>query len=307
MIRLPLNGDPISSSDANSKDGKDETTASLKSQSWLNTNLSWDFTDIWKIKPNEYPTLIAPAKINLVIPEVSYGTQISLSATSDNNAVPIAYTSSDNTVAEISGMVLIARKAGNVIITASQPASDGFFAGRTSVILTIRKKTLTVTANPAAITYGDALPQSYSCLYSGFANGETESVLTQLPLFTCSATSWSTVGEYLIIPSGASAQNYSFNYTNGTLTVTKRNLQVTPGNTSRTYGNSNPPFTLSYSGFVNGNTEASILIKPTAATAPPCVVRRRRGYVFRDYRRRDTCFDSRFEGLTVLSIRRRVS
>ena len=38
-------------------------------------------------------------------------------------------------------------------------------------------------------------------------------------VITCEATSQSPAGEYPIIPSGAVAQNYEFNYVNGKLTV----------------------------------------------------------------------------------------
>jgi len=38
-----LNSAPISSSNADSKDGKDATTSNLQNQAWLSSNLSWDF------------------------------------------------------------------------------------------------------------------------------------------------------------------------------------------------------------------------------------------------------------------------
>jgi hypothetical protein len=51
------------------------------------------------------------------------------------------------------------------------------------------------------------------------------------------------------------------------LTIHKRNLTVTPVDTSRIYGDANPAFTLSYDGFINGNTEDDVsIIKPTITT-----------------------------------------
>jgi hypothetical protein len=131
--------------------------------------------------------------------------------------------------------------------------------------LTINKVNVTVVANSVSFIYGD-VPQ-YSCQYIGFVNGEAEEVLTSLPIFTCSATSQSNAGNYAITPSGAEAQNYTFAYQPGTLTIQKRNLRVIPDNALRVYGNTNPAFTLSYAGFVNGNTAADIAIKPTASTS----------------------------------------
>ncbi len=55
---ITLNGNAISSTNANSKDGKDAVTANFQDQAWLTTNLTWDFTDTW-IMPGagEYPVL----------------------------------------------------------------------------------------------------------------------------------------------------------------------------------------------------------------------------------------------------------
>ena len=87
--------------------------------------------------------------------------------------------------------------------------------------LTIVQAPLTVTANSFTITQGDAMPV-FTASYSGFRNGNTESVLTKQPKFTCSATSSSTPGTYDIIVSDAEARNYSMNYVKGTLTVIKK-------------------------------------------------------------------------------------
>jgi hypothetical protein len=46
---VKLNGDPIGSSDADSKDGKDATLSSFQNQSWIQTNLGWDFQTIWEM------------------------------------------------------------------------------------------------------------------------------------------------------------------------------------------------------------------------------------------------------------------
>ena len=87
--------------------------------------------------------------------------------------------------------------------------------------LTVTQAPLTVTANSFTITQGDAMP-AFTATYSGFRNGNTESVLTKKPKFTCSANSSSTPGTYDIIVSDAEAKNYSMNYVKGTLTVIKK-------------------------------------------------------------------------------------
>ncbi len=85
--------------------------------------------------------------------------------------------------------------------------------------LTITKAPLAITAKDYTIKQGEILP-TFDASYAGFKNNETESVLTQKPTFTCSATSASSPGTYDIIVSGAAAQNYDVSYVKGTLTIT---------------------------------------------------------------------------------------
>ena len=94
----------------------------------------------------------------------------------------------------------------------------GNYTSTKNANFTINKAPLTITAKSYTITEGDPLP-SFECTYSGFKNGDTESVLTTLPTITCDATDSETAGEYDITPSGAAATNYSFNYVKGTLTI----------------------------------------------------------------------------------------
>lgn len=85
-------------------------------------------------------------------------------------------------------------------------------------VLTITQAPLIVTANSFTITEGDALP-TFTATYKGFRNGETESVLTKQPKFTCTATTSSVPGTYDIIVSDAEAKNYAIAYVKGTLTI----------------------------------------------------------------------------------------
>ena len=269
-ISVSVNGNPIGSQDENSKNGKDIPTANFQSPSWLQSTLGWNFSTIWCVVEQfpefqmQYSGYQNPS-ITFNLPEISYGDQITLDISSTNTITPILITSSDNSVVEITGNLLIAQKAGNVIITAFQPSGSAFFVGEKSINVIIKKKELKVTANPANAVYGDAMPQ-YSCQYSGFVFGDNEAIFTKLPTLTCSATSQSDAGTYTIVPSGAEAVNYTFTYINGTLTIGKRNLQVIPNDASRVYGYDNPLFSLSYNSFVNGDNDSNIAIKPVAAT-----------------------------------------
>ena len=85
-------------------------------------------------------------------------------------------------------------------------------------ILTILPATLTVTANDVYKLEGDDIP-ALTLSYNGFVNSENENVLTKKPVATTTATMFSPLGEYPIKVSGGEADNYTFNYKNGTLYI----------------------------------------------------------------------------------------
>lgn len=137
--------------------------------------------------------------------------------------------------------------------------------------LTVGKAILTFTAENKTKVFGAALPElTYSV--TGFLNGDTASVITGAPSLTTTATATSNVGQYPIsIAAGSlAAANYDLAFVSGTLTVSKATLVVTADNKSRIYGMTNPAFTATLSGFVNGDN-ASVLTGEaalsTAATA----------------------------------------
>lgn len=84
---------------------------------------------------------------------------------------------------------------------------------------------LTIIANDASRKYGTENPE-LTCSFFGFKNGETKEVLTRMPSVETTATRESNVGTYPIIPTGAEAQNYTFNYERGTLTITKADQTI---------------------------------------------------------------------------------
>src|SRR5437773_2405137 len=124
---------------------------------------------------------------------------------------------------------------------------------------------LTVTATNQTKVYGAPNPP-LTVSYSGFVNGDTAASLTTPPTVTTTATAASAVGTYPITASGAVSANYTISAVSGTLTVGAAALTVTANNQTKVYGAPNPPLTVSYSGFVNGDTAASLTTAPTVAT-----------------------------------------
>ena len=120
--------------------------------------------------------------------------------------------------------------------------------------LTVTQAVLTVSANARSRLYG-ATNSGLSANYTGFLNGDTTGVLSGAPALSTTAATNSPVGQYVItVAQGTlSAVNYKFSFTNGVLTVNPATLLVSADNKSRAYGASDPLFTASYSGFLNGD------------------------------------------------------
>src|SRR5438132_11612695 len=66
-------------------------------------------------------------------------------------------------------------------------------------------------------------------------------------------------------PGSVAAGNYAVTVVNGQLTITKATLTVTADNKSREYGDANPPFTASFSGFKNDETLATSAVTGSAS------------------------------------------
>lgn len=131
--------------------------------------------------------------------------------------------------------------------------------------LTITPATLTIKANNASRLYFDADPE-YTYVATGFLNGDTGASFAQAPKFKTNATATSNVGTYTITPYGAESRNYNVIYETGNLTITKRMLTATAEAISREYGENNPPFSISYDGFVNNENESTLDVIPSATT-----------------------------------------
>lgn len=153
-------------------------------------------------------------------------------------------------------------KVGTYDITASGAVSDKYDITYKKGILTIAKAPLTIAANDTIREYGEENPE-FTLAYTGFKNDETEAVIDTKPTVTCDATATSELGQYDIVVSGAADDNYDITCQNGTLTVSKALITIQPNDASREYGDANPEFTVSYSGFKNGDTEDVVTTKPT--------------------------------------------
>ncbi|MCR5042388.1 MAG: hypothetical protein K6C36_09875 [Clostridia bacterium] len=146
--------------------------------------------------------------------------------------------------------------------------------------ITVVARVVTVTPAARTITYGDAAPASFDVTVTDSNNASVDPDLlvssgSAAFSFTTDYALGSQVGTYSVTPvlvlgSGQSlSTNYSINYADGTLRVNKAVLTAAADDKTVTYGDPVPTLTISYSGFVAGDTEATVLTGtvPTATTA----------------------------------------
>ena len=144
--------------------------------------------------------------------------------------------------ASISTIVDNSSKVGKYDIVASGAVSDKYEISYIPGTLTITKAPLSISAGNYTKKQGDAMPV-FKASYTGFKNGENESVLTKQPVFSCEANEASAPAEYAVTISGADAENYAISYEQGRLTVVEADAVVVRAKSySRQYGDENPVF-----------------------------------------------------------------
>ena len=128
--------------------------------------------------------------------------------------------------------------------------------------LTVTQAILSVTADNQVRSYGAANP-----VFTGTVVGiQNEDEI--LASYDTMAQTNSPVGNYEIVPglAGGALGNYLVTANSGTLTVTPAALSGTADSHVRGYGATNPPLTISYSGFVNGQDTNILNGDPSLST-----------------------------------------
>jgi hypothetical protein len=148
---------------------------------------------------------------------------------------------------------------GNYTIGAFNPAA-----------LTVNPAQLVITAESTTKTYGQTITFADTAFtVLGLLNSDTVSSVT-LTSAGGAATAAVPGSPYAVVPSaavGSGLSNYSIRYVNGKFTVNPAPLTITANNASKVYGEANPKFSASYSGFVNGDTSSSLITQPNFSTA----------------------------------------
>jgi hypothetical protein len=184
----------------------------------------------------------------------------------------VGVTNNDNLTATFVTSATSASPAGTYNITPviSDPAGalPNYTVTTNIGTLTVNTVVLTVTADNQTRLYGQTNPVLTES-YSGFVNGDTPSSLTVAPTATAGADPSSWPGTYSIVPAGGVSPNYTFTYSNGTLTVTKAPLTVLGNSTNRAYGQNNPAFTATITGAVPADDLSAGFSTSATSTSPP--------------------------------------
>ncbi len=156
--------------------------------------------------------------------------------------------------------------AGSASVTASFTSTGGFgpASGSLPVNQTVTPAVLTVTPDAQSVVYGQPDP-TFGYTISGYQNGDTATVVTTPPV--CSVTGTHTaVGNYTIACTGGTAANYTFNDTaTAPLAVTLAVLTVTPDPQTVVYGQPDPTFGYTISGYQNGDTATVVTTQPVCS------------------------------------------
>ncbi len=203
-----------------------------------------------------------------VLTTKTYGDADFVLSASASSGLPVTYASSDPAVTTVdaSGKVHML-SAGVTTISANQQGNTNYDAATVvSQMLTVGKAALVITADAQTKTYGEANPV-LTVSYSGFVNGEASSVLLAQPLVTTSVNTASAVGTYPLTVSGATAANYNISFAPADFNVVKAALTITAEDKTKIQGAANPALTVSYTGFVGGDTESTLNSPPAISTA----------------------------------------
>jgi len=146
----------------------------------------------------------------------------------------------------------VSSPVGTYPIVVSGAVSSNYAITYTAGTMTVQRATLTITPNPASMTYGGPVP-ALTASYSGFVGGDNATALTTAPTITTTATSASPAGTYPITASGAASSNYNIVYNPGTLTINPATLHVTANAQTKKFGTPDPALTYTVTGYVNGD------------------------------------------------------
>jgi len=213
----------------NDKTGRTDATKRLWSTTFASISVGsnitspryWDYSvpaDVTKINPT-----ITFSNINKTFGQASFDL-----SPSSNSSGSFSYTSSDTSVATVSGSTVTIVGAGSVTITATQAETTDYLQGTASSTLTVSQATPTITFNNIVKTFGDA---SFNLIDpSSNSTGAFSYTSSDATVATVSGSTVTIVGAGSATINAVQAS--TTNYLQGTVTATLTVNQAAPTITS---------------------------------------------------------------------------
>jgi uncharacterized repeat protein (TIGR01451 family) len=142
-------------------------------------------------------------------------------------------------------------------------SGDGTYLGSTAdQSLQVTPATPTIVVQPVNVTYDG---QAHTTTAEVFGVGGVD--LGPAVLTYSSGLAPVNAGSYVVTASYAGSLDYAVATATGSVVISPATLTVTANNVSRVYGVANPAFSVTYSGFISGETGAVLGGSPTLSTA----------------------------------------
>lgn len=157
------------------------------------------------------------------------------------------------------GLRLLFTRVGQCSVTISSKGNNDYNDATRTFTTTVSPHTIAYALSPSSMTYGDAVPVIRAVSPQNGSAYDATCTSTVTPI--------SAVGTYAVTCT-SNNPNYVFDQsTPHKLTVVKRPLTVVVGNATRAYGQSNPSFTWSLQGLVNGDPASVVTGAPAISSS----------------------------------------
>ena len=208
-----------------------------------------------------FSTLLTPVLTWADPADITYGTALGGTQLDATASVPGSFI-----YTPAAGTVLSAGANETLSVTFTPTDTTDYGPVTATAMINVNRAALLITANSATRVYGQQNP-AFTVTYAGLTNGDSPSSLGGSLHFSTAATASSPVNTYSVVPGGLTSANYAITFAGAKLVVAPASLTITANNQSRVFGQPNPPLTVYYQGFVNGDTPAS-LTAPVVLSTP---------------------------------------
>jgi hypothetical protein len=278
LTTMSINGSTVSSINANSANGANATMANFQSQSWIQTNLGWDFSTVWKmsssgsglpiLRSQSSPTLTVSPE-NLIF--AADGETKPISVTSDT--VWIVY--SDVTWATVS--VSSGFGNGTVNVTclpntsmSSRTATITFSDGTTTKNVAITQNGVILSVDPSSLSFPSNGGYENFTVYSNI-NWIASCDASWISLYSASGSDTSNISVYCSVNTTVNTRTATITISGGGLTkyvyITQNGvdpeLTVSPSSLSFAYNGNQQSFS------VYSNTSWTVSENTTWLTVTP--------------------------------------